>query len=86
MSLLTTNSLPASDSLEPIQAAKAYLLFIPLAAVLAIAATLWGLFNPQHKRRMSWVIRLAGLIGLAYFVQYGLQDRQNTTAALIQSP
>jgi ribose transport system permease protein len=85
LSLLTSSSLPISETLQAAaQAAKTNLLLIPLAALLAIGATLWGLFNPQHKRLMAWPIRLSGLIGLAYFVQYGLQDRQNTTISLIQ--
>jgi ribose transport system permease protein len=84
--LLISGSLPFSaDLLTAVQNSRSILLFIPLAILLAIAGVVWSKVQPQKRSAALWLMRFAGILGLAYFVLYGIQDRQNTTLALIQS-
>ena len=83
--LTSAGALPVSEALVTAARAQAWtLLLIPLAAVVAVVGALW---QPTSPRLLYWsrrLVRLAGLIGLAYFILYGIADRQNTTLALIQ--
>lgn len=85
VSVLTAASLPISAELQSaVQESRWTLALIPGASVLAIAATLWGFTVPYYKRMANRLIRLAGIIGVAYYVLFGFQDRQNTTLAFMQ--
>lgn len=85
LSLLTSSSLPISaDLLAAAQERQWSLLLIPAAAILAIAATAWGIAVPRYRRLASWLVRLAGLMGVVYFLLFGATDRQNTSVTMFQ--
>lgn len=83
--LVSGGALPVSEGL--VSAARAQsgaLLLIPLAAVLALVGALWSPANPRLRRWTQRLIWLGGLVGLLYFILYGLADRQNTALAMIE--
>ena len=85
ISLLTGSAFPVSTDLQSmIQASQWTLALIPIGVVLTFAATLWGRSSPRHKHRAAQISRLGGLISFAYFLIAAIQDRQNTSVALMQ--
>jgi|GEM_PF-43761 len=58
------------------------LLLIPIAAIMAGSAVLWRASG--QRRGTSFLIRLAGIVGLTYYALFWAQDRQYTGAALAQ--
>jgi ribose transport system permease protein len=69
------SSLPA-DLKTAVQADQWSFLLIPLAAIIALAALLWGLLKPGTKHFVPQFTRLGGLIGLVYFGIFAVHDRQ----------
>ena len=85
ISLLAGTASPAAADLRSmIQNSRWTLALIPIGAVLAFAAALWGRSAPGHKRRAGQLVRLGGVITFAYFLLAAAQDRQNTDVALMQ--
>lgn len=85
VSLITSQTLPISDGLwAAFTEVPAALLLIPAAGLLSVVAVLVGLYNSRYARWASWVVQFAGLMGLAYFLLFAVQDRANTTYALSQ--
>jgi len=85
VSLITSERLPISDELRAaFTEFPAVLLLLPAGGLLGFAAVIAGLYAPRYARRASWVAQFAGLMGMAYFVLFAIQDRANTTYALSQ--
>ena len=85
ISALTTAAPTSStNTLEVAQATQGLLWLVPAGALVAFAATLWGLSSPRHARLATWLTRIGGLLCIAYFVLFSVQDRQNTTLAFMQ--
>jgi ribose transport system permease protein len=85
LSVLTSGSLPFSAELQAAaQNSRGILLLIPASILLAVAATSWTLMMPHYRRQSFWLVRLASLMGVAYYLLYGIQDRENSTLALAQ--
>lgn len=85
LNLLTSSSLPlTADLLAAVQAQGSTLLLIPAAALLALAALVWGIMQPRYRRAAAWLIRLAGLMGILYFLLFGALDRETTSLPLFQ--
>jgi ribose transport system permease protein len=81
LGLLT--SAPASFSPD-LLATRGILLLIPLAIILVIAAVAWQVMMPAYHRWSGGLLRLGSALSIVYFLLYSLQDRQNTTVALMQ--
>lgn len=85
ISLITSENLPISADLwDAFIQPPAALLLIPAAGLLAVVAVLGGLYDQRYRRQASWVVQLAGLLGLSYFLVFATQDRANTDYALAQ--
>ncbi len=85
LTLLTSTSLPLSADLQTAaQDSQGILLLVPAAIVLAVGGVIWGFAVPHRKRHAHWLGLLGSLLAVAYFVLYSVQDRQNTTLALMQ--
>lgn len=78
ISALTSAAADGSATVQSIvQATQNMLWLVPAGAVIAFAATLWG--QASRRRRLSaWLSRIGGLLVIAYFVLFALQDRQDT--------
>jgi ribose transport system permease protein len=85
ISLLTGAVSPTSSSLQGmIQESRWTLLLIPVGALFSFAALVWERAALRHKRWTAQLIRVGGLLSFGYFVLAGIQDRQNTSVALMQ--
>ncbi len=85
ISLLTASTPPLSPDLQSmILASRWTLILIPVGAILAFVATLWTTTATRQRRLAAQLIKLSGLVCFAYFLLIAIQDRQNTTVALMQ--
>lgn len=85
LSLLTSSSLPISAELQAAAQERQWiLLLVPAAAVLALVAVAAGVTQPRYRRVSSWLIRLAGLMGVVYYLLFGALDRENTSLTMFQ--
>jgi ribose transport system permease protein len=85
ISALMSVAPPDSIDAQPAaQVTQNTLWLVPAGAILAFAATLWGISSPRHKRLAAWLVRAGGLLSVVYFVLFSVQDRQNTTLAFMQ--
>jgi ribose transport system permease protein len=83
LALLTTPTRPLSPAVQDGLTDTLWtLLLIPIAAILAGGAVLWRASG--QRRGTTFLIRLAGVVGLAYYLLFWAQDRQYTAAALAQ--
>src|SRR6185436_12861089 len=64
--------------------ANSGLMLIALTIVMIIGSVGWRLGMPQYGRWAGWLFRLGSVVGLVYFALFALQDRQNSTLALMQ--
>ncbi|HEX2907610.1 MAG TPA: ABC transporter permease [Phototrophicaceae bacterium] len=85
LNLLTLSTSPLStDLLVVVQQRQGLLLLIPAAALLALGALVWGVLQPRYRPLAAWLVRLAGLLGIVYYLLFGAFDRENTTFTLFQ--
>lgn len=85
LSVLTSSSSSLSADLQTaVQDSRGILLFIPAAVILSIGGVVGGLMATHRKRQLYWLAVAGSLLAAAYFVLYGVQDRQNTTLTLMQ--
>ena len=85
ISLLTASAIPiAADLQNMIRDTLWTLILIPVGAVLAFVAAAWVRTTINQQRLARLLLRLGGLVSLAYFLLIAVQDRQNTTIALMQ--
>jgi ABC-type sugar transport system permease subunit len=63
-----------------------HILLIPLAALVTLLVTVWGLNSPERGKIASAVTVLAGLVGLVYYINfYYIDDNENITKYVIES-
>lgn len=85
LSLLTSSPSDLSaDLLAAVGERQWILVLIPVAALLALAGLVWSVMQPRYRRMAAWLIRLAGLLGIAYYLLFGALDRENTSLTLFQ--
>lgn len=85
ISLLTAATTSLSADLQSMISATLWtLILIPIGAVLAFAGAAWMRTAVQQWRLATLLVRLGGLVSLAYFLLIAIQDRQNTAIALMQ--